>query len=117
MVEDIEKMRGLIVEKEGMLHRLATQLSGLRKKAIPSLEKRIQENLSELEMPNASFTIELRPSIDLVETGMDTISILFSANKNRAAQALSKVASGGETSRLALVLKSIVNQKSGNLNI
>jgi len=115
LVEDIEKMRGLIVEKEGMLHRLATQLSGLRKKAIPSLEKRIQENLSELEMPNASFTIELRPSIDLVETGMDTISILFSANKNRAAQALSKVASGGETSRLALVLKSIVNQKSGTL--
>src|SRR6185369_4031693 len=58
-------------------------------------------------MPNARLKIEVRET-DLHEYGKDNIEFLFDANKSNRFEALRKVASGGELSRLMLCIKSLV---------
>lgn len=86
---------------------LAAQLRVLRKKESPRLENATREMLSRVGMPNAVLKINLR-EIALSPSGMDEVSFLFDANKSGNFEPLHKVASGGELSRLMLVLKSLV---------
>ena len=86
---------------------LAQQLREKRKKQIPLLEKATKELLTRVGMPNAALKIDLK-SVDLSATGIDEVSFLFDANKSGQFEPLNKVASGGELSRLMLVLKSLV---------
>ncbi len=86
---------------------LAKQLREKRKKQIPLLEKATKELLTRVGMPNAVLKIDLR-EVDLSATGIDEASFLFDANKSGQFEPLHKVASGGELSRLMLVLKSLV---------
>jgi DNA repair protein RecN (Recombination protein N) len=86
---------------------LAAQLRVLRKKESPRLENATREMLSRVGMPNAVLKINLR-EISLSPSGMDEVSFLFDANKSGSFEPLHKVASGGELSRLMLVLKSLV---------
>ena len=64
-------------------------------------------------MAHAVFIIENIILPDISPSGIDNINFLFSANKSIPAQALEKVASGGEFSRLMLAIKSIVATASG----
>lgn len=86
---------------------LAQQLRDKRRKQIPHLEKATRELLTRVGMPNAALKIDLR-SVELSATGIDEVSFLFDANKSGQFEPLHKVASGGELSRLMLVLKSLV---------
>jgi DNA repair protein RecN (Recombination protein N) len=65
-------------------------------------------------MPNARFRVELSRLKEFSLTGMDKADLLFSANKQVAPENLSKVASGGELSRVMLSLKSLLS-KNNNL--
>ncbi len=97
-------------EKKNHLLKLAENLSGKRNKTIPELEQNIKKLLKEVGMPNAVLKIEnnLLTEGELGPTGKDSIKFLFSANKGVAYSDISKVASGGELSRLMLCLKSSV---------
>ena len=86
---------------------LAQQMREKRKKQIPILEKATKELLTRVGMPNAALKIDLK-AVDLSATGIDEVSFLFDANKSGQFEPLHKVASGGELSRLMLVLKSLV---------
>lgn len=86
---------------------VAQLLHNKRKKESPLLEKSVRELLSRVGMPNAVLKVELK-SIELNESGTDEISFLFDANKSGKFEPLHKVASGGELSRLMLILKSLV---------
>ncbi len=59
-------------------------------------------------MPSASFQISLNDTENFNTTGMDELSFLFTANKGGNYGELKKVASGGELSRIMLVIKSIL---------
>jgi len=111
----IEKCDLAIERQEKSLLSLGKKISDKRMGAINSLEQEIHKNLAELEMPHAQIQIKLQETTQLNGSGINVIEVLFSANKNRSLQALSKVASGGETSRLALVVKSLVSQQTGTL--
>lgn len=90
------------------LHRAGEELKASRKKVIPQLEKNMVALLRELSMPHAIIKINV---IDLSEPGpdgMERIQFLFSANKGADYKELSKVASGGEMSRLMLAIKAIM---------
>jgi len=105
--EDLEKL-----EKEVAIHQsksvdLALNLNKHRKKVLPGLEKSANELLNRVGMPNAKLKIELEQA-PLHQYGMDHVSFLFDANKSGKFEPISKVASGGELSRLMLVLKSLV---------
>ena len=107
--EKIKKELNVIYEE---LNALAIQISENRKNVIPKIEIRVVEILLQLGIPNADFKVEQIQSEDFLPTGKEIIKFLFSANKNVALEELSKVASGGEISRLMISLKSLIAEKT-----
>ena len=89
---------------------VAEKISANRKKSIPSIESKIKKLLAELGMPDAVLKIELLVlnSDEININGKDKVKFLFSANKGIPFSDISKVASGGELSRLMLCLKASV---------
>lgn len=86
-------------------------LSDKRLKSIPGAEKKIHELLKQVEMPDANIHIDSKPIEGFSPTGIDKIQLLFAANKGQSFQPISKVASGGELSRLMLCIKSLIADK------
>lgn len=108
--DEIEVLRKQLEKQQKELLKRAAALSEKRNAAIPGIEKKVKSLLSDLAMPNAILKIENRELEDseLNATGRDSIRFLFTANKGSALNEISKVASGGELSRLMLCLKAIV---------
>lgn len=93
---------------EEALKKMAVRINAGRNKVIPKLETDIQEHLGNLGMPNARFKIELLPLETFSASGTDDVRFMFSANKGKDLREVEKVASGGELSRLMLVIKALV---------
>ncbi len=89
---------------------LAATLTRKRTMGIPSLEKEMTALLQQVGISEAVFKIRISQG-DLNSHGQNTIELLFSANKGIAPQALAKVASGGEFSRLMFCIKRILAEK------
>ncbi|MGB8194423.1 MAG: DNA repair protein RecN [Chitinophagaceae bacterium] len=89
---------------------LAAQLHDARSKQIKPLEKKVNELLARVGMPNARLKILLNESA-LYLHGKDTTEFLFDANNTGQMLPLRKVASGGELSRLMLCIKSLVAER------
>jgi len=87
----------------------AKNISNIRKNNKALLEQEITAVLTKLAMPNAEFVIELKQNESFNEYGMDTVSFLFSGNKNVSPEEISEIASGGEISRLMLSIKSVIS--------
>ncbi|MBK9962755.1 MAG: DNA repair protein RecN [Saprospiraceae bacterium] len=94
------------------LKKLSESLTEKRKSKTSELEKAAVRLLQLLGMEFAQFKIELKESPDFTENGKDQIDFLFSANKGSTVKPIKNQASGGELSRLNLVLKSLVAKKS-----
>jgi DNA repair protein RecN (Recombination protein N) len=97
---------------------LAQKLSKGRAKAVVPLGGNVEKLLQDLGMPHAVFAFEHRAvpckkPDDLGANGIDSVRALFSANKDRAAAPLDKVASGGELSRVMLALISLAADSQG----
>lgn len=90
----------------------ATELTLSRKKQLPDIEKFMVDQLSLLGMPNVQFKVQLSKSDTYYDNGIDIVTFLFSANKNREMQAVEQIASGGEISRLMLTVKTLIANKS-----
>ncbi|MCA6364174.1 MAG: DNA repair protein RecN [Bacteroidetes bacterium] len=106
--EQINNAATALAALQTKLQLLAAQLSKKRQTVAPKLVKSVQEMLHELGMPNATLEVHMSEETTLRESGTDKVNFLFSANKGMAAQPLSKVASGGELSRLMLSLKALL---------
>ena len=110
--EEIEKSKSMIALAAENLKQTAKQLTESRKKAVQPIEKYMVSQLVKLGIVNAQFKVEMRQVSDFLPNGMDEISFLFSANKNREVQPVQMVASGGEMSRLMLSIKSLIANKT-----
>lgn len=107
--EELIKEQQKEVEKASeFTDKIAEQIRANRLKVIPKLKKQLETMLAELGMPNAQFQIEVAPSEVYFANGKDSLVFLFSANKGTAFGELKKVASGGELSRIMLVIKAIM---------
>lgn len=91
---------------------LAQQLSDARQKVTTSFCQEIEHKLRALGMADSRFEISIKRNEEPQAHGIDSIIFLFSANKGVAPAELSKVASGGEMSRLMLALKSIITDST-----
>ncbi len=109
--EHIQRLQKDIVNTEELLQKMAKELSKNRQKSFDYVVKDITSNLKELGIPNAQLEIEHSTSTELHKEGFDDIQFLFSANKGQKPESISKVASGGELSRLMLCIKSLLAQK------
>ncbi len=110
--DDIIKTQQHLQELKLQLRKQAKQLSDNRIKAIPQIEKRVNELLAQVQMADANIKIEHHILNDNFNTnGIDQIDLLFAANKGSNFQPIGKVASGGELSRLMLCIKSLISDK------
>lgn len=87
---------------------LAEKLSCERKKVASDFEKNVKNELSFLDMPKMQFFVNFDKG-NLSSTGFDKIEFMISANPGEPPKSLSKVASGGELSRIMLAIKSIIS--------
>jgi DNA repair protein RecN (Recombination protein N) len=88
----------------------ANALSKRRNNVTKAIENLILERLIELGIPNATLTIQITETAP-TPTGIDSVAFLFSGNKGIVPQELKQVASGGEFSRLMMVIKYILADK------
>jgi len=107
---DITDQQALVNTTERELSSLASQLHERRIALIPELQGKLEAALQDLGMPNASFKIQLEEAPEFNETGKDRLIFEFSANRGGDYGSLKKVASGGELSRIMLIIKSILAQ-------
>lgn len=85
-------------------------LTAKRREAAKSLEERISSELRALSMPSVRFSVCIKPQdgkLGFDATGADTVRFLISANAGEALAPISKIASGGELSRIMLALKTV----------
>ena len=94
-------------ELQKQLQTEATVIHKKRKEQAEPFVKNVNTLLNKVGMPNAKLKVELKETA-LNPFGKDEISFLFDANKSNRFEAISKVASGGELSRLMLCIKSLV---------
>lgn len=87
---------------------VATRLSEVRRQAAKKLEAAIVRELAELDMAKVRMHIAVHTGSKLTQHGFDTVSFEISVNPGEPEKPLSKVASGGELSRIMLALKNVL---------
>ncbi|MCX6285835.1 MAG: DNA repair protein RecN [Bacteroidetes bacterium] len=90
----------------------AKLISTARNNVKPKFEKEVESRLAQLGMPASRFMVDISLNNEISTGGLDDIKFMFSANKGVPANEVSKVASGGELSRLMLTVKSMVSRKN-----
>jgi len=108
--QEMEQTEKALKEQAKLLQQLAAKLRTQRQKAAKIFGESVTNLARQLAMPHAVFQIAVEPLKDFSSTGLDQVCFLFSANKGVEVAELSKVASGGELSRLMLSIKSVVSQ-------
>ena len=107
----------LSVQKGAVLNKIAetsSKLSTLRKEKAHGLEKRIENELNDLQMKGTSFKVNFE-KCEPTRKGQDLVKFIFSANVGEELKDLSKTASGGELSRLLLAFKNIMLDKESTV--
>lgn len=111
-VENIDEAKADLTKRlkarEQDLKAASLELSNLRKKAAKELEGKILSELSELNFKDAQLVIEFKESKEYTDSGIDLVEFMISTNKGEKLKPLSKIASGGEMSRIMLAFKKIV---------
>lgn len=97
----------------------AEELRSSRLKAAKALSDDIISTLRYLDMPKVKFFVEVLPDVDngeynFTQNGADVIDFKISVNPGEEPVTISKVASGGEMSRVMLALRSSINKKNGS---
>jgi DNA repair protein RecN (Recombination protein N) len=114
-IEDIEQLElraKKVNELEKNVSALAEALAEKRRSVGESLSKLVEPELKELNMPHARLAVQATRG-QLSIQGMDTLELMISSNKGEALKPLKQVASGGELSRVLLVLKKVLQERSG----
>ncbi len=99
-------------EKKQAFDQASLQLQKLRKEKALILEQQVNQQLSDLMLPNARFRIAFKEGAGNV-TGIDNVEFQVSMNRQDSFMPLQKTASGGELSRLMLGLKCIFTRLQG----
>ncbi len=86
----------------------AEKLTALRQEAAERIAGQIEDSLKDMEMKNAKFSIRVTPREEWNHLGKDKVEFMISPNKGEALKPLSKIASGGEMSRVMLALKAVL---------
>lgn len=100
-------------KKMEVLQTSANELTKTRKTAAQQLAIEIAELLNKLNMASAKVELRIIKTEKFSSFGQDKLEFYFSANAGQPLQALSKVASGGELSRVMLTIKAIMAKTQG----
>ena len=109
----ISSLQADVEKSEGKLKDLCARASKLRKKAALELEKKMKEELSDLNFLSADFRADIKKREDYTAAGYDIVEFMISMNPGEPLKSLSQVASGGELSRIMLALRTIGDADDG----
>ncbi len=114
---EVERLRGLETERarreteqerlSETAHAAAAQLSAARHTAADRLSGEVTAALVELGFPSAAYVVEVSEA-GLDESGANAVSFLLAPNPGEPARSLARIASGGEMSRVALAIKTVL---------
>lgn len=110
---NIAKARQLLTQQKSELEQQAQGLSQLRCKYAAELADKVTTHIHDLAMPEGKFEIAVAAKEMPGKTGKDELTFLFTANLGEPIRPLLKVASGGELSRVALAIKTVLLNASG----
>ena len=102
---ECKRLRGETEKLAGVLHRK-------RANAVREITKQVTETLAFLDMPKVRFDIALSPC-EPNENGMDDAEFLIASNPGEPLLPMTKIASGGELSRIMLAIRSVINDRDG----
>ncbi|MBJ8504335.1 DNA repair protein RecN [Acinetobacter seifertii] len=105
LAEQVEKSHQEFLDK-------AQHLDNIRREAAIPLAKQLTEQVKPLALPEAHFEFKFEPLEQPSSEGLSFIQLLFTANKGIPPQPLARVASGGELSRIALVMQVMNAEKT-----
>ena len=108
---ELEQIGNTVKTLETQARSLALELSNSRKGQFDSIESKVVQTLKDLGIPHGQLKIELTGR-EFSNSGMDQVRFTFTANKNHPLQDISKIASGGELSRLMLAIKALISTES-----
>ena len=109
----IIELKSQFAEYETKAKEFSGKLTDIRTQAAKILEIKIMEELSFLEMGKVKFSIQIKPIVEnnggvrYAHRGVDDVEFLISTNPGEPLKPLSKIASGGELSRIMLAMKSV----------
>jgi len=112
--EEIAALEARIGQTVSALTAASDQLSELRRASAAELEQLITEQLGQLNFSDAAFAVDFRQNLDaggnvqFTSEGTDIVEFLITTNRGEPLKPLSKIASGGEMSRIMLAFKKII---------
>lgn len=109
--QEIKQIEESLSNKVQELGKLAMKLNKQRQKSAVEFSISINKLISKLGMPDSEFFVEINELEHLSSKGLDKLDFLFNPNKGGIKQDISKIASGGEMSRLMLAIKSLVTNR------
>ena len=110
--EEREALEAAFEQEKKRAISLAKELSSKRKNCSEEFCRRVKQELAFLNMPGIEFVVELE-RVPLYSMGCDRMQFLVSANRGEPAKPMSKIASGGELSRIMLAIKTVLSGKDG----
>lgn len=108
--DEIKTLRKELSEMKMALETRASELTAIRKKSFKTIEKSVVSDLQLLGMNKSKFEVFHQLLENFGPNGKDAVSFLFSANTDSAPAEISRIASGGEMSRLMLAIKNLLRK-------
>lgn len=105
--EYLNKLSVKLKEKEKQLEKLCDEVSEIRKRESGKLADAVAAALADLNFLDVSFSMDFRQT-DYTANGTDEVEFLISTNPGEPLKPLAKIASGGELSRIALAMKTVM---------
>ena len=111
--EILQGLRQLMLQQEQEMTARAVVLHEKREQAAGGMGRSIEGQMKDLGMPGGLFSVQVSSVEQFSPTGRDEVRFEFSANPGEELRPLSKVASGGELSRVALAIKTVCAKNDG----
>lgn len=110
--EYLKQLSTKMKEKEAQLEQLCMEVSTVRKKESKKLAAAVEEALKDLNFLDVSFSVKFDWTSSYTANGTDEAEFLISTNPGEQLKPLAKIASGGELSRIALAIKTVMTADS-----
>ena len=107
---NIAKLEKQLYDYSDKVKALAEKLTKSRKRAAEKFQKQVEAELCFLDMPYVKFSVDFK-EVPLTSKGAENIEFLISANPGQEPKPISKIASGGELSRIMLAIKNTLSDK------
>lgn len=113
-IENLEEINNKLKQElskiEEKMSTLANKMNQIRKECAKELSNKINQELADLEMPNAKFNVKIdfNTENEFNKNGLDIVEFMIATNIGEEEKSLIKIASGGEMSRIMLGIKSVL---------